>query len=53
MQLYGSVEKSILMQFNRTNNIEELNSSMKGQQVTICGWVEDLRKLGKMTFLTK
>jgi len=40
------------MQFNRTHNIEELNSSMKGQQIIICGWIEDLRKLGKMTFLT-
>ena len=52
MQLYGSEEKSSLMQFNRTHNIEELNSSMKGQQIIICGWIEDLRKLGKMTFLT-
>ncbi len=52
MQLYGSEPKSILMQFNRTHNIEEVKSDMIGQQVTIGGWIEDLRKLGKMTFLT-
>jgi nondiscriminating aspartyl-tRNA synthetase len=40
------------MPFNRTHNIEEVNSDMIGQQVTIGGWIEDLRKLGKMTFLT-
>lgn len=29
-----------------------LNVSMKGQKVIIGGWVEDLRELGKLTFLT-
>ena len=52
MQLYGSEEKSVLMQFNRTHNIEDVKSDMKGQEVIIGGWIEDLRKLGKMTFLT-
>ena len=52
MQLYGSEEKSVLMQFNRTHNIEDVKPDMKGQQVIIGGWIEDLRKLGKMTFLT-
>ncbi len=52
MQLYGSEEKSVLMQFNRTHNIEDIKSDMKGQEVIIGGWIEDLRKLGKMTFLT-
>ena len=51
MQLYAS-EQSRLMQFNRTHNIEDLNSGMVGQKVIFGGWVEDLRKLGKMTFLT-
>jgi len=32
--------------------MEDLNPSMKGQQVTVGGWVEDLRELGKITFLT-
>ena len=40
------------MQFNRTHNIEEVKPDMKGKQVIIGGWIEDLRKLGKMTFLT-
>lgn len=52
MQLYASEKKSTLMQFNRTHNIEDLNSGMIGQKVIFGGWIEDLRKLGKMTFLT-
>ena len=40
------------MQFGRTHNIEDFNSKMIGQKVIFGGWVEDLRKLGKMTFLT-
>jgi aspartyl-tRNA synthetase len=40
------------MQFNRTHNIEDFNSGMIGQTVIFGGWIEDLRKLGKMTFLT-
>ena len=45
-------DKVGLMQFNRTHNIEDLNSGMVGQKIIFGGWVEDLRKLGKMTFLT-
>ena len=40
------------MQFNRTHNTEDFNSGMIGQTVIFGGWIEDLRKLGKMTFLT-
>ncbi|MFB5597428.1 MAG: aspartate--tRNA(Asn) ligase [Nitrosopumilaceae archaeon] len=40
------------MSFGRTHNIEDLTSSLIRQNVTLGGWVEDLRKLGKMTFLT-
>ena len=40
------------MSFNRTHNIEDIHLSMKGQKVVFGGWVEDLRKLGKLTFLT-
>ena len=40
------------MQFNRTHNIADLNSSLVGNDVVICGWIEDFRELGKMTFLT-
>ena len=40
------------MQFNRSHTIDELSSNMVGTEVAIGGWVEDLRKMGKMTFLT-
>lgn len=40
------------MQFSRSHTIDDLNSSMVGSEVTIGGWVEDLRKMGKMSFLT-
>ncbi len=40
------------MLFNRTHNIENVNVNMKDQDVILAGWVEDLRKMGKMTFLT-
>ena len=40
------------MDISRTHLVEELNSSMEGQDVLFGGWVVDLRKLGKMAFLT-
>jgi aspartyl-tRNA synthetase len=40
------------MKFKKTHNIDEISDSMQGLSVTIGGWVEDLRKLGKLTFLT-
>ena len=40
------------MLFNRTHNIEDVDANMKDQDVILAGWVEDLRKMGKMTFLT-
>jgi len=40
------------MDISRTHLIEDLNSSMKGQDVVFGGWIVDLRKLGKMAFLT-
>ena len=42
----------ISVKLNRTHNIEDVNADMKGQKVILGGWVEDLRKMGKMTFLT-
>lgn len=36
----------------RTHNIGSLDVSSKGQTVTVGGWIEDLRELGKLTFLT-
>ncbi len=40
------------MDFRKSHNIDEILTEMNGQTVTIAGWVEDLRELGKMTFLT-
>jgi len=40
------------MGFVKTHDIGELNSQLLGKQVVLGGWIEDLRKLGKMTFLT-
>ncbi len=40
------------MGFVKTHDINELNSQEVGKEVVLGGWIEDLRKLGKMTFLT-
>ena len=40
------------MDISRTHLVEDLNSSMEGQDVIFGGWIVDLRKLGKMAFLT-
>lgn len=40
------------MDFKRTHYIGDLNSSMEGKKVTVGGWVEDMRELGKLSFLT-
>jgi len=42
----------ISMNLDRTHYVEDVNVGMKGQDVILGGWVEDLRKMGKMTFLT-
>ncbi|MBM3903614.1 MAG: aspartate--tRNA(Asn) ligase [Thaumarchaeota archaeon] len=40
------------MKFKKTYDIDQISISLEGKQVVIGGWVEDLRKLGKMSFLT-
>ena len=40
------------MRFKKTHDIDSISMSLEGRQVVIGGWVEDLRKLGKMSFLT-
>ncbi len=40
------------MDFKRTHYIGNLDASMEGKKVIVGGWVEDLRELGKLTFLT-
>ena len=42
----------ISVKSDRTHYIENINRDMIGQEVILGGWVEDLRKMGKMTFLT-
>ena len=39
------------MKFKKTHNIEDLSLEKNGD-IVIGGWIEDLRKLGKITFLT-
>ena len=40
------------MDMRRTHFIGNLKPSMKGKKVVVAGWVEDIRELGKLTFLT-
>jgi len=40
------------MVFRKTHDISELTTELIGKQVILGGWIEDLRKLGKMTFIT-
>ena len=40
------------MVFVKTHDISELTSETIGKQIVLCGWIEDIRKLGKMTFIT-
>ena len=42
----------ISMNHDRTHHVEDINADMIGERVILGGWVEDLRKMGKMTFLT-
>ena len=39
------------MNFDRSHYVEDINAGMKDQEVILGGWVEDLRKMGKMTFI--
>ena len=40
------------MVFVKTHDISEITDELIGKEVTLGGWIEDLRKLGKMTFIT-
>lgn len=40
------------MSFVKSHDIGELSSDLVGSHVIVGGWIEDLRKLGKMTFIT-
>jgi len=39
------------MVFVKTHDISELSEELIGKQVVLGGWIEDLRKLGKMSFI--
>ncbi len=40
------------MKFVKTHDISELSPDIIGKEVVLGGWIEDIRKLGKMTFIT-
>ena len=40
------------MVFVKTHDISELNQELIGKEVVLGGWIEDIRKLGKMSFIT-
>ncbi|MCA9820585.1 MAG: aspartate--tRNA(Asn) ligase, partial [Nitrosarchaeum sp.] len=40
------------MVFVKTHDISEIVRENIGKEVILGGWIEDLRKLGKMTFIT-
>lgn len=40
------------MKFTKSHDIGDLNKSMVGNRVMLGGWIEDLRKMSKMAFLT-
>ena len=40
------------MVFVKTHDISDITNDLIGKEVTLGGWIEDLRKLGKMTFIT-
>ena len=40
------------VKFSKTHDIADLNVDMVGQHVVLGGWIEDLRKMSKMSFIT-
>ena len=40
------------MNFAKSHDIADLDAAMIGRSVVLGGWIEDLRKMGKMTFVT-
>ena len=40
------------MVFVKSHDIAELTEQLIGKEVVLGGWVEDFRKLGKMSFIT-
>ncbi|MYB47081.1 MAG: aspartate--tRNA(Asn) ligase [Cenarchaeum sp. SB0662_bin_33] len=40
------------MEFTKSHDVADLEESMIGNHVTLGGWIEDLRKMGKIVFVT-
>lgn len=40
------------MEFTKSHDVSEIDMGMVGSQVTLAGWIEDLREMGKITFMT-
>ena len=40
------------MSFAKSHDIADLDAAMIGRNVVLGGWIEDLRRMGKMTFVT-
>ena len=41
-----------MMAFGKTHDLQDLSAGMAGERVSLGGWIEDLRVMSKMTFLT-
>ena len=41
-----------MMAFSKTHDIADISADMVGERVVLGGWIEDLRKMGKMSFIT-
>ena len=41
-----------MMAFSKTHDIADISADMAGERVVLGGWIEDLRKMGKMSFIT-
>ena len=40
-----------MMEITRTHNIEDITEKLVGNEIIIGGWVEDFRKLGKLSLI--
>ena len=45
-------QERYMMAFSKTHDIADISADMVGERVVLGGWIEDLRKMGKMSFIT-
>ena len=43
---------AIPVEFTKSHDVGDLKKSMVGDEIVLGGWIEDLRKMGKMVFVT-